>query len=243
MLVRSKSTWGDRHEADREHDVVDVGDHGAERELPFEPEPKVDQDAHDREHQADHAVGEQFAGDARSHHLDATIVDGFAERAAHFRHRVLLRLVAAGLLGDADQDFRRTAELLQLHLAEAKAVQGRAHRGDVGGAGLGLHLQQRAALEVDAEIQAVGEEQRDGKDREQRRDREADAAKAGEVEMGVVRHDAQRRQQAERRDHGQDGDQDAKANENGMCHNRPLRSARFAAASTAPSRRRSGASG
>ncbi|KTT90269.1 hypothetical protein NS44R_14895, partial [Mammaliicoccus sciuri] len=130
----------------------------------------------------------------------------------------------------------------QLHLAETKAVQGRAHRGDICSAGLGPHLQQRAALEVDAEIQAVGEEQRDGKDREQRRDREADAAKAREVEMCVVGDDAQRRQQAERRDHGQHGDQDAKANENGMGQERPLRSARFAAASTAPMRRRSGAS-
>jgi hypothetical protein len=34
----------DRHEADGQHDVVHVGDHGAERELPFEPEPEIDQD-------------------------------------------------------------------------------------------------------------------------------------------------------------------------------------------------------
>ena len=67
---------GDRHEADRQHDVVDVGDHGAERELPFEPEPEIDQDRKDREHQAEHAVGQQFAGNARTHHFDAAIFDG-----------------------------------------------------------------------------------------------------------------------------------------------------------------------
>ena len=66
----------DRHEADRQHDVVDVGDHGAERELPLEPEPEIDQDRKDREHQAEHAVGQQFAGNARSDHFDATIIDG-----------------------------------------------------------------------------------------------------------------------------------------------------------------------
>ena len=33
-----------RHEADGEHEIVHVGDHGAERELPFEAEPEIDQD-------------------------------------------------------------------------------------------------------------------------------------------------------------------------------------------------------
>jgi hypothetical protein len=37
-------------------------------------------------------------------------------------HRVLLRGVAARLLGDPDQHFVRTAELLELDIAEAKAV-------------------------------------------------------------------------------------------------------------------------
>ena len=114
----------------------------------------------DREHQAEHAVGQQFAGDARSDHFDAAVFDGVAERAAHLLHRRLLRGVAAGLFGNADQHVGRAAELLQLHVAETETAQRRAHRGDVGGAGLGLHFQQRAALEVDAEIQPVGEEQR-----------------------------------------------------------------------------------
>ena len=157
----------DRHEADGQHDVMDVGDHGAERELPFEPEPEIDQDRKDREHQAEHAVGQQFAGYARSDHFDAAIIDGIAERAANLLHRRLLRGIAAGLFGNPDQHLGRPAELLQLDVAEAKAAQRRTHRGDIGGAGLGLHFQQRSALEIDAEIQPVGKEQRDRDDRKQ----------------------------------------------------------------------------
>ena len=100
----------DRHEAERQHEVVHVGDHGAERELPLEAEPEIDQDRDDREHQPEHAVGEQFAGNARSHHLDAAVVDGGAKRAADFLHGRLLRGVAAGLFGHPDQHVGRPAE-------------------------------------------------------------------------------------------------------------------------------------
>src|SRR4029079_13319126 len=111
-------------------------------------------------------------------------------------------------------------ELLQLDVAEAKGAQRRAHRGDVGGAGLRLHFQERAPLEVDAEIQAMGEEQDDGDDRERCRDRKRDAAKAREIEMRVVGNDAQRRQQIEHGDHGQHGNQNAQPDENELCQSR-----------------------
>jgi hypothetical protein len=102
-------------------------------------------------------------------------------------------LIAARLFGDTDQDVGRPAKLLQLHVAEPEPAQGAAHRADIGGAGFGLHLQQRAAPEIDAEIQPMGKEQRDRHDRQRGRDRKADAAEAGEIEMRVVGHDAQRR--------------------------------------------------
>ena len=73
------------------------------------------------------------------------------------------------------------------------------------GPALALHLHQRAAHEVDAEIQPVEEIQRDREDRQQRRNRKADAAEAHEVEFGVVGDDAKRRQHAECFDHGQYG--------------------------------------
>ena len=220
---------------------MDVGDHGAERELPFEPEPEIDQDPEDREHQPQHAVGQQFAGDARSDHFDPAVFDGIAERATDLLHRHLLRGVAAGLFGHPDQHVGGPAELLQLHVAQPEAAQRGAHRRNVGGAGLGLHFQQRAALEIDAEIQAVGEEQHDRDNRQQRRDRKTDAAKAGEIELGVVRHDPQRRQPAEAADHRQHGNQDAEPDENDICHSRlrMIKSARSAAASTSPNPRRS----
>ncbi len=141
------------------------------------------------EHQPDHAVGQQFAGDARADHLDAAVFD-VAERLADLGHRRLLRLVAARLLGDADQHVGRRAELLQLHFAKAEPAQRRAHLGEIGGAGLGLHLHQRAADEVDAEIQPVEEIEQDRQDRQQRRHRKADAPEAHEIELGVVGYDA-----------------------------------------------------
>jgi hypothetical protein len=51
---------GDRHEANREHNIAYVCDHGTERELPFETEPEINQNREDREHKAQCAVGEQF---------------------------------------------------------------------------------------------------------------------------------------------------------------------------------------
>ena len=162
MLVRSKSICVSDMKPTVSTMIVHVGDHGAERELPFEPEPEIDQDRHDREHQADGAVGKQFAGDARPDHLDAAVIDVVAERVAHLLHRRLLRRVAARLLGNADQHVVRARRIAAAgHRRGSSAPMRRAHLGEVGRARLGLHLHQRAADEVDAEIQAVEEIQRD----------------------------------------------------------------------------------
>ena len=144
------------------------------------------------DHQADRAVGQQLGRDARPDHLDAAIVDRVAERLPDLRHRRLLRLLAAGLLRDADQHVGRRAELLELHLAEAEPADGLAHLGEIGRTALRLHLHQRAADEVDAEIQPVKEVEQDRQDRQQRRHRKADAPEAHEIELGVVRYDAKK---------------------------------------------------
>ena len=47
-----------------------------------------------------------------------------------------------------------------------QAADGAAHLGEVGRAGFGLHLHQRAADEVDAEIQPVKEVEQDRRDRQ-----------------------------------------------------------------------------
>ena len=98
--------------------------------------------------------------------------------------------VAAGLLGHTDQHVARRAELLELNLAETEAAQRRTHLGEIGRTRLLLHLHQRAADEVDTEVQAVREIEHHRHDRQQRRHGEADAPEAHEVELGVVRDDA-----------------------------------------------------
>ncbi len=53
----------------------------------------------------------------------------------------------------------------------------------------GLNLHQRAAAEIDAEIEPRMEEQDDRHDRENRRDWKADAPEAHEIELGIVGDD------------------------------------------------------
>ncbi len=180
---------GDRHESEGQHDVVHVGDHGAEGELPFEPEPQIDQDRPDGREYSHDAQIEKLAGHPRPHHLDAAGGDGVAESALHLEHRRLLGLLAARLLGEANQDIFGTSEFLELDLADAKLAERRSHLGDIGRTGLALHLDKGAAHEVDAEIQAVGEVQDDGDDGQQRRHREAHPTEAEEIEAGVVGYD------------------------------------------------------
>src|SRR6185295_1984716 len=115
------------------------------------------------------------------------------ERFLDLGHGGRLRLLAAGLLRDADQHVRWPAERLQLDVAEIERRQLGAHLRDVGGAGFRLQLDQRAAAEIDAEIEPGVEEQQDRDDRQQRRDRKADAPKAHEIERRVVRDDAYQR--------------------------------------------------
>ncbi len=138
----------------------------------------------------DRAVGEEFGGDARPDHFDAPIGDAVAKRVAHLLHRRLLRLVAAGLLGNADQHVVGRAELLQLKFAEMQRADGRAHLGKIGRPGFGLHLDQRAADKIDAEIQPVEEVQQDCRDRQHRRNGKADAPEAHEVKSRVIGNDA-----------------------------------------------------
>jgi hypothetical protein len=92
-----------------------------------------------------------------------------------------------------DQHVARRAEFLQLHVAEAQPAQRRPHLGEIRWAGLRLHLDQRATNEIDAEVQSVKEEQQDRDNRQCCRCREANAPKAHEVELGVIRDDPQQR--------------------------------------------------
>ena len=97
----------------------------------------------------------------------AAVRNGIAECTANLLDRGLLRGVAARLFRNADQYVCRAAELLQLNVAKAETVQRRSHGADIGSARFGLDLEQRAALEIDAEVQPVGKKQRDRDNRKQ----------------------------------------------------------------------------
>ncbi len=64
----------DDEEADRHDDVVDRRDDRADRELPFEAEPDIDQDQAQRDDDADRALPGEFARHRRADRLDAAEV-------------------------------------------------------------------------------------------------------------------------------------------------------------------------
>ena len=101
----------------------------------------------------DGAAGDQLAGNGGADDLDAAILDRVAERRLDLGDRGLLLLLGR-LRGDANEHGVGRAEFLNLHLAEAEPAHLAANVGKIGGADLGLDLDQRAALEIDAHIQA-----------------------------------------------------------------------------------------
>ena len=185
---------GHREEADRQDGVVDERRHRGDAELPFEAEPDVGHDAGDGEQDRERAGPRQFAGDARADHLDAAeLVVGRAERRAHLGDDLLLRRLAARLRGDADQARRWR-----------RRCSGPARRRDRGrrpcrgwrrrrpGPLWAVHLDDRAALEVDALVDADGEEQDERQDDQRQRNRRADARPFHEGQVGVVGDEAER---------------------------------------------------
>ena len=111
----------------------------ATRELPFEAEPDIDQDADHGDDHGDRAAGDQLAGNGRADHLDAAIFDRIAERLLHLGDRFLLLLLRR-LGGDADEHGIGCAEFLDLNLAETEPVHLAANVGEIGRALLGLDL-------------------------------------------------------------------------------------------------------
>jgi hypothetical protein len=176
--------------------------HRADGVLPFEAEPEIDQDAEQRDDDADDAVAGELGGDARADYLGAAEVDGIAEGVLHQRDHPLLRLVAALLALHADEHVVRRAELDHLHVAEIEGIERGADLADVGRAVLRLDLDDRAALEVDAVVQADGKEQRERDDRHHDRQRHGDNSPPHERDSGVRRKQPD---QAHLRDSGQIG--------------------------------------
>src|SRR5690606_10271140 len=94
--------------------------------------------------------------------------------------------------GDVDENVRGLAELMQRHIADAEAAEAAAQRPEVGRL-LRAHLDQQAAAEVDAEVEALHQDKRDRRDGDHRRDREEEVAPAEEVQAGIDRKLADQR--------------------------------------------------
>src|SRR6185295_14589558 len=109
------------------------------------------------------------------------------------------------------------AEFLQLHLSKTQPVKRRAHRTDIDLASLLLHLDQRSALEVDAEIEPMGEIEQQCKNRKRCRHRKTDPAEAHEVKLRVVRYQPQVRDHAEEHEQAKDSNSGNAAIDEDCC--------------------------
>jgi hypothetical protein len=159
-------------------------------EISVEADPDIDGDAQQGEDRGDGAADAQLVADLRPYSLDAAVLgDAVAQRGAHLLQRRLLGAFLLTLRGQVDQHDVGLAEGLQHHVAEAEAVQVRAHLVEFGGAA-GLDLDQQAAAEVDAEVQPLGEDQRDRAQHDQERDTEEPRPRLHEVELGFECHAA-----------------------------------------------------
>ena len=94
----------------------------------------------------------QLAGDGRADGFDAAEVVVVLQFVADLGDHRLLGAVAGVLRGDADQHFAGAADFLHLDVADVELGQPRADIGRIGAAVLGLELDDRAALEIDAVV-------------------------------------------------------------------------------------------
>ena len=108
----------------------------------------------------DRAGPGELAGDARADHLDAAVfVVGRAERRLHLLHHRLLRRVAARLHARRGSARRVGSPMPCTSTSpSSSAVDLLADVGEVGRRRVAAHLDDRAALEVDALVEADGEE-------------------------------------------------------------------------------------
>ena len=140
-----------------DHVVEQVGDHGGDAELPLEAEPDVD---HDRRAaptaSAMMPFAEQLGADLRADHLDAAVVD---DRRPGPRGSVATAACCAA--SPPSCSCRRIRHGVGAPNScsptspRPRPLERRAHRRQVGRPCGVLHLEQDAALEVDAEVQPV----------------------------------------------------------------------------------------
>ena len=96
----------------------------------------------------------------------------------------MLGLLTAGLLLNPDEHFIGGAEFLDLHIAQAQSTHLIAQLTDIGRS-LRLDLNERAAPEVDTQVQAHREEQNDGPNERCNGDVNRNAGKAQKRDLSI----------------------------------------------------------
>ena len=176
-----------RVHADAQQHVVQHGDDGGYRHSPLESPG----DEHRNEHQEHDERSNGLLGDGgaprRTDQLRGDLVDLHAnllgEGLLHLgTHR--LRLVAhlhldAALAGVGSED-------LHLRSSTVEAVGGEHCTGISLGQGVARHLPQHTAAELEAQVEATGDQRTDADQQQQRRDTQADPAAAVEVDRGLT---------------------------------------------------------
>ncbi|MNZ94742.1 hypothetical protein D3C78_1138560 [compost metagenome] len=161
---------------------------GAQGELPFEANPDVDHDRRHGEQDANRGGEGEVTRNGRTDDFHAAEVIFVLKLAAHHGDRRLLGIFAAVLRLDADENVLRRTEVLRLDFTEVELVQAITDIGEIGLTLLGADFDDRAALEVDAEVQALGHEATDTGEHDDAGDHEHHATVAHERNVAAVEH-------------------------------------------------------
>ena len=165
-MVRSKSIWKiDRMQRVKATSCSSDED-GADRELPFEAEPEIEEDAEGGDRERDHRGLHQFLRHRRADHFDPAQFDALAELGLDLASRPPAAPLSPP--GCSSSRIIRSfggADFLDLHVAQAQARRA-CRAAPTGPARLDeAHFDQRAAAEIDAEIEAERRQQADGERR------------------------------------------------------------------------------
>ena len=172
-----------RKDAESDHHVVEQGHNGAGGELPLEPEHHVQEDGAQRDEHREAALLGQLLADLRAHELDPAQIDLRIPGTECVERTVAqLRPIHVVSRGDSDDHVVRGPEMLDDGALETRSVQRGAYRLQLDGTRI-AHLDQRAAGEIDSELEAPDCERHDRDDQQRRRELHRETATAHEVEV------------------------------------------------------------
>src|SRR3989475_618688 len=181
-------------ERDRGEDVVERREHGGEAEAPLEPDGEVNEGDDERKQDREEGLALELAPHLRADRLGAQDLIVLGRRAqgacqgrVHRRRGGFGGAFDRGVRPPAarpDHVFVDRAALLNLRVANAGRIERAADALRSNGLGR-LHLNQRAAGELDGVVQAAHQEQRESGNDDRRREPIGPAAPLDEVVIGV----------------------------------------------------------